>query len=157
MRKDLITRDQVVRLLRYDEETGKLYWLVARGSTVKPGTEAGTETSYGCLQMSLLGLRLQVSHVIWFICFDRWPNPELLVDHIDRNSKNNRIKNLRQVTKEVNALHDIHKNSKQGVYETSAGRFCVVYESDGLSICHDSFATIAEAQKSFKRITHDHT
>jgi len=147
MNREDITVDKVKELLEYDD--GKLIWRVSRGSTVRPGDIAGTETSYGCLQMSLLGLRVQVSHVVWFIHHGYWT--KMLIDHIDRNPRNNRIENLREVTKEINVLHDIHRNSEPGVYETSAGKWAVVKKRNGLSICASSHFSYEKALKELRK------
>ena len=137
------TREQILEVLDYDRQTGILTWKVKRGSTVKPGDVAGTETSYGSLQMSLLGQRVQVSHVVWFLETGEWPTRT--VDHKDRNPKNNRFRNLRHVTQEINTLHEIHKDSPEGVYETSAKKFAVVVKKDGLSMCVGSYRTARQA------------
>lgn len=147
MERQDITVDMVKEILRYED--GKLVWKVSRGSTVKPGDVAGTETSYGCLQMSLLGLRLQVSHVVWFIHHGYWT--KMLIDHIDRNPRNNKIENLREVTKEINVLHDIHRNSEEGVYETSAGRWAVIKKEGNLSICVSSHETYESALRELRK------
>lgn len=137
------TREQILEVLDYDSERGILIWKVSRGSTVKPGDIAGTETFYGSIQMSLLGRRVQVSHVIWFLETGQWPTR--IVDHEDRCPSNNRFGNLRHVTSEVNILHEIHKNSEEGVYEISAGKFAVVIRKSELSVCVGSYRTKKQA------------
>lgn len=140
-------KEAILEVLDYDKDNGKLIWKVSRGSTVKAGTIAGTETSYGSLQMSLLGHRVQVSHVVWFLETGEWPTS--VIDHIDRNPKNNRFENLRHVSSEINVLHEIHKNSKEGVYQTSSKKFAVVIKKGEDSICVGSYQTKKTAFEVF--------
>lgn len=133
------SKEDILKVLEYDRERGLLIWKVTRGSKIRPGDVAGTETSYGSLQMSLFGQRVQVSHVAWFLEKGWWPTK--VIDHRDRDPKNNRIKNLRDISQEINVLHEIHKDSEEGVYETSTKKFAVVIRKNNVSECIGSYKT----------------
>ena len=91
-----ITREQVIRLVRYVPEVGKLYWLV-RGQFYKPGDEAGhfyESTKY--VKVIFKKQQYYVHVVAWLIMTGDWPSFE--IDHKDTNKANNKWDNLRPAT-----------------------------------------------------------
>jgi hypothetical protein len=102
------------QLLRYEPETGKLFWRErdARVPGVNAahlpqwnGRFAGAEaftasTGNGYRQGNVLRCHLEAHRVIWAIVNGEWPSTE--IDHIDGNPANNRISNLRLATRREN-------------------------------------------------------
>ena len=85
---------QEVMDLVYEEE-GKLYW-------VKSGKRVGYVTEHGYRAFVCKGLRLYEHRVIFSIHHDYIPTE---VDHINRDKLDNRISNLREVTRSENSAN----------------------------------------------------
>jgi hypothetical protein len=108
--KALPSPEVLRQLLRYEPETGKLFWkerppeLFAskRACSVwnarYPGTEALSYVdSHGYKMGAVLSMRHAKAHrVIFAIHFGEWPSGH--IDHIDGDRANNRIENLRSVS-----------------------------------------------------------
>lgn len=92
------------QLLRYEPDTGKLFWLERSSSwwnTRYAGTEAMATVSHG-YKSSVIGGRFLLAHrVIWAIVYDEWPPAD--IDHINGNRADNRLCNLRAVDRSTNA------------------------------------------------------
>lgn len=109
MRPPRPTVDQLRNSLRYDSETGKLYWLPRTSDHIRnkgfnktfAGREAFTSTTLnGYRQGALLGHNVHAHRVIWAMVNGEWP--EYQIDHINGNRVDNRIVNLRHVERSKN-------------------------------------------------------
>lgn len=119
------TPEELRELLRYEEDTGKLFWLprdeshfangiysaarvVKSWNTTFAGKEAGgihtdPKDGYQCHVIRLHGRLYRSSRVIWAMKTGVWPSKD--VDHSDTDSLNNRWNNLREATKSENACN----------------------------------------------------
>ena len=139
MPKPLPSPEFLHKLLRYEPDTGKLFWrerpldsfIAGKYSQSRKmntwnkswaGKEAFTYLSHGYNQGSILG-RLSMAHrVIWALNFGEWPADQ--IDHINGVRNDNRIENLRSVTNRGNA-----RNQKLKATNTSG--FCGVVWAKG--------------------------
>lgn len=131
-----VTPEILRQLLRYEPETGKLFWL-ERGPkwfSDKPvgqqhnanawnakyaGKEAFTSVGFnGYRQGSVFRQGMNLHRVAWAIHHGEWPDH---IDHINRDRLDNRICNLRSVTKAENAKNLSPRRSKEEIYR-SGGR-----------------------------------
>ena len=87
--------DQIRSQLSYDPETG----ILTRLSTGKP---TGSLDQTGHLKVWLLGKSYVASRIAWKLYHGTEPE---YVDHIDRDTTNNRISNLRSVSHQVNCTN----------------------------------------------------
>jgi hypothetical protein len=100
----------------YDPSTGRLVWRSAK-STVR-GKEAGTIAPSGYRLVSL-GNRAWVAHrLIWVIVHGIGPDGE--IDHVNGNRSDNRIENLRCVSRTDNGRNcAVSKRNTSGVLGVS--------------------------------------
>jgi HNH endonuclease len=98
--------------LIYIAATGKLYWrrwdAAPKNWNAKyAGREAGTVDMrvacgrvYPQIRIGLDGKLYVASRIAWLMYYGEWPSQ--LIDHIDGDRMNNRIRNLRDVSHTVN-------------------------------------------------------
>ena len=109
-----LTYERVRELLHYNPQTGVLKWKVTPRANVKAGQHAGSVDSNGRLMVMIDKTSHHSGRLIWLWMMGKWPLG--VVDHRDRNTLNNRWKNLRDVTQRVNAQNRVvNKTSKSGV------------------------------------------
>lgn len=116
-----VTPEILRQLLRYDPETGKLFWRergpewftagkdsaahnAAKWNARFAGREAinSAGSSHGYLDGAILGIGVLAHRVAFAITHGRWP---VGVDHIDGDKRNNRLDNLREADQAENTLN----------------------------------------------------
>lgn len=87
--------------LSYNPETGDLTW---RNTTrwTKKGKIAGTNC-LGYIKISIDKVIIPAHRIIWAMVYNSWPFGE--IDHINGNRSDNRIENLREVTRQQNCMN----------------------------------------------------
>lgn len=103
------------RYLAYEPDTGLLRWKVTLCSTAIAGDVAGTKTKKGYIQIQINGRRYYAHRIVWIITHGEIPEG-YEIDHIDLDKTNNKLQNLRLVTKSQNLSNrGKQKNNKTGV------------------------------------------
>lgn len=111
--RDDIAVERLRSLLRYEAETGLLYWKVSGGSK-SAGSVAGTLREQGYVNICMGGRFYRAHRLAFAIYYGRWPVGE--IDHINRIKNDNRICNLRECTKSENGKNKpVFKNSSSGI------------------------------------------
>lgn len=93
-------------------------WKMNTGNKSFVGKEAGCvhkqPTGYSYVKIGLDGKNLRKTTIIWLLVHGRLPNGD--VDHINGNSTDDRLCNLREATRTQNMANKrMHKNNKSGV------------------------------------------
>ena len=119
---------EALELFRYDYETGVLYWRWRVNSRVPKTLEAGAQrksNSDGYLNVSVNGRNYPVHRVVMLMCYGFY-GEGLEVDHINHVRNDNRLFNLRFVTRSENSKNQSvsSKNTSgvTGVYFSKAHR-----------------------------------
>ena len=99
--------------LDYNPETGEFRWKVAAGRS-GAGSLAGNVNSNGRFYIRFQGNLYKAHRLAWLLTYGKWP--EKMIDHIDGNVSNNRISNLRDVSRSVNLQNQrkASSNNKSG-------------------------------------------
>jgi hypothetical protein len=97
------TKERLDEILTYSPEEGALKWKVGRSRLAIAGSAAGSITSCGYISLMVDGVRIFAHRAAWLMHYGVAPNG--VVDHIDRDRTNNRINNLRVVSKSINSLN----------------------------------------------------
>ena len=96
----MLTQKRLMELLDYNPETGVFRWRVPRTNRVKPGQVAGYRNNLGYVSVVVDGKGYLAHRLAWLYIHGYFPENE--IDHIDRNPNNNRIANLREVSRQCN-------------------------------------------------------
>jgi hypothetical protein len=112
---------QVSALLKYDSETGKLYWLerpveLFKGDNIGNAVAArrwnkmyAGQEAFICLSNSgyrkgnIFGRPYLAHRIAWLLCMGDWPSG--VIDHIDGNKLNNTLRNLRDASYSENGCN----------------------------------------------------
>lgn len=87
-------------LLRYESDTGAMFWRVDRGQRVKAGDQAGYRTAEGYIGVRVEGAFYLAHRLAWFLTTWAWPTHG--VDHINGVRGDNTWANLRDVPQTEN-------------------------------------------------------
>lgn len=142
------THEEVTSLFNYNPLTG----IVTRKSTVtsnaKEGSVVGWLNSDGYLHVKIRKTSYKLHRVIWLYVHGEWPKG--VIDHINRDRKDNRLANLRDTTVQVNNINKpIRKDSKTGIpgvtFHPRDKTYYAACKRDGKQNYLGSFKTIEEA------------
>jgi hypothetical protein len=97
----------------YNPDTGILMWNIDPGGAVLPGDVAGTKHHTGYLITHYNGYNYMVHRIAWIYIHGTWPQQD--IDHINGDRSDNRIKNLRDVTRSENCRNRKAESSISGV------------------------------------------
>lgn len=144
-----ITYARVMEQLSYDPETGELRWKVPSCNSVKAGNVAGAlaPDGYRCIK---LGPKIFGAHrLAWFIVHGEWPDGE--IDHINGIRDDNRIANLRDISRQGN-VHNRRKSWSASGYlgvSRNHGRWRASISVNGRTITIGNFGTPEEAHAAY--------
>lgn len=154
-----LTADRARELLRYEPDTGLVFWRVTTAAKSRAGQRAG------CLRADksrVIGIdrRVYQEHrLIVLIMTGEWPPEE--VDHIDGDPSNNRYDNLRLCPHDKNMKNrkaERGRSLPKGVYRTSyPSRRPYIAEimSDGKKFRLGKFLTPEEAHAAYCNAAND--
>ena len=115
MFKNHITYERANQLLRYDPETGELFWKERPSrSKILVGSRAGCLAPDGYWVLKMDGVVHKAHRVAWLLTTGHLPLCD--IDHIDRDRSNNRWGNLRLAP---NNSRDNLQNTKKPSNNTS--------------------------------------
>ena len=139
--------DALKSLLRYDPDTGLIYW-TAKGKGMIKKKAAGTLLYSGYLGICIGPKRWQAHRIAWALHHGVWPEDQ--IDHINGVKTDNRACNLREATNSQNGKNlGLSKANTSGVkgisFEKHTGRWKATIRVDGKSISIGRFDSIENA------------
>lgn len=120
-----LTCERLRQVLDYDPGTGLFRWRVSLRKGFA-GRIAGTTDTGGYIIIGIDGLRYFAHRLAWMFVHGAFPPDQ--IDHIDRNTGNNRIANLRPATGSQNlanmAMRITNTSGKKGAtWHKRAGKY----------------------------------
>ncbi len=95
----MLTYDDAVKYFSYDDKRGGLIRAISRGCS-PAGATVGCVGSGGYMETKINGEKHYIHRLVWFVCKGYFPEND--VDHINRVRTDNRIGNLREVSRSCN-------------------------------------------------------
>jgi hypothetical protein len=115
----MITQSELKELLDYNPETGIFTWKKRTSNRIKVGSIAGSFHMCGYVEIKVGGTRCLAHRLAWLYVYGYMPK---LIDHINRNKQDNKIKNLREADYSQNALNSKIRS------DNSSGAKCVYFD-----------------------------
>lgn len=134
----IVTQERLKNLLEYNPTTGIFTYkkrdissyndirYVTRFNRYRAGKEAGNSHIEGYLTLTIDGKVYKCHRLAWFYVHGEWPDQ---IDHVNGIRRDNRILNLRNVSK-------IENGRNQGVYVTNKSGLPGVYWNNQLERWH---------------------
>lgn len=110
---DMLTQERLKHLLWYAPSSGDFFWKnPPANGPANVGNRAGSENGSGYLRIRVDGKLYQSHRLAWLFCHGYFPENDL--DHINRDRADNRLANLREVSRSCNL-----RNTGNSVSNTS--------------------------------------
>ena len=144
-----MTEQALKEVLSYDKHSGDLFWTDDAPRLVK-GKKAGTK-SMGYFRIRYEGKFYKSHRVAWLLAHGNWPEGE--IDHINGDKLDNRLCNLRDVSKSVNQqnLKQAKACNKVGLLGVSikGNRFVAQIKINQKKLWLGTFVTATEAHEAY--------
>lgn len=154
----MLTQKELKKVLHYDQKTGIFIRLIPSGGAIK-NSIAGTKHNGRYTRIQIDGNRYLAHRLAWLYTYGYFPENQL--DHIDRNKRNNKISNLREVSHQCNNRNcgnpKHNTSSVRGIYWSKSNNkwytqikinYKIIYlgyhESFPEAVCHRLAAEQAE-------------
>lgn len=108
MKKE-ITQAELKEIVSYDQGSGKFVWKIRRGGSAKKGSICGSIDSEGYRKICIFRKIYYAHRLAWLYVYGE--SPKKNIDHINRIKEDNRIKNLRDVSRSDNMRNCKMKNN----------------------------------------------
>ena len=151
--------------LAYCAETGRMWPTDAAGAfrhelVLWYYSEAQDEVKIAPITVAPCCKR-KATHVIHYMMAQRWPNPGLVIDHINRDGRDNRWVNLRETTQSRNLMNvdygyrrtrALDEVLEQGTRKLANGRYVVMVDSIYVGTFDSRVAANAACRKARREL-----
>ncbi len=97
----MLTQDRLKEVIFYNPSTGVFTWNVDVGYKIKTGDVAGTINPRGYRRIIINGKNYAAHRLAWLYAYGYCP--EHVIDHMNGNRADNRLDNIRHVTRSCNS------------------------------------------------------
>lgn len=139
-----LEKDTLNELFRYED--GKLFWKVSNSNRVKVGDEAGCKEATGYTKINIGGKYYRRHRLIYIMHNGHIPN-RLMIDHIDENKNNDKLENLRAVTKQENNWN--RTNNKGYYFEKRTNKYVAVIVKNRKQVYLGSYEKEDDARRAY--------
>jgi hypothetical protein len=145
MTAQILTQDYLHTL--FDYKDGELYWKVRPASCIQIGDKAGCLDTNGYYRIRINKCLYGIHRLIFAMHYGYFPRQ---IDHIDRNTKNNKIENLRDASHAQNQWNTLKNPRNTSGYKNVIFRkdkqiWTCRFKVNGKHIMRGSFKTAKEA------------
>jgi hypothetical protein len=161
--RETASLERLNQALRYDQATGKVFCKSKCSIRLPVGDEVGHPHTKGhvtYLRATVDGVRYYVHTLVWLMLGKKIPDG-MMIDHEDGNGLNNRLSNLRLVTRSGNAKN--MRRRLQNTSGTSGIAWCKQTKtwkcrvrSEGREVWIGRFSSIDEAKSAVFKARLDH-
>lgn len=139
------TQEEVMEDFSYGTD-GHLVW----NHGPRRGKVAGWTDAQGYLLIRYKGVLVRAHNLVWLLYYGAWPTFE--IDHINNNTSDNTIFNLRSSDRMSNGANQKLQTRRagkfKGVYENASGYY-VKIKRNGKQVYVGSYKTEAQAAKAY--------
>ena len=140
-----MNQQRVKELLEYEKTTGIFVRRVRTSNRIKVGEIAGSKDKSGYVCIRVDGKTYKAHRLAWLYVHGAWPTGE--IDHINNQKDDNRISNLRDVSKSINQQN---RKTVRG-YSKDGNRWKAQIRAAGKWKHLGCFATEAEAHAAYQQ------
>lgn len=152
--------DYVKARLDYDPETGIFVWKSGDHTPAKmnklAGRQAGSFKSHGYIRIVIDKREIYAHRLAWFMTFGRWPVKG--IDHINGNSTDNRLCNLREADQSQNMHNSFNRRNRTGYKNVyfckDIGKWRAAMQVRRKQVFIGYFQTAEEAFKAYQDKAH---
>ena len=150
---DLPSRDEIIELLQYDQDTGMFRWRKSNGGRAKAGATVGCPTAAGYLRVRVYGRLFYLHRLAWLCATGDWPSGH--IDHINGDRTDNRLSNLRETNEQENAWNrQKQTNNTSGftgvTYNKANDRWIAQIKDCGVPVYLGSFKNKTDAAFAYE-------
>lgn len=147
-----LTQERLKQVVSFEPTTG-VFTRILKAKRAVIGRELGYKKSNGYIALSIDGQKYFAHRLAWLYVYGEFPKHD--VDHIDGDRANNKIENLRDVTRSVNLqnLKAAKSHNKStgvlGAYLHISGKFMSRIQVNKKDVYLGLFETAEQAQQAY--------
>lgn len=143
-----LTQERARELFNYDPDTGVVTRKITTSHNAIKGSTVGYVTTSGYLSLSVQNKHYYVHRIIWLLVYGNFPSDQ--TDHKNQIRTDNRLSNLRSVTRKTNSknkrLPSNNTSGSMGVYWSKhSGKWLSAIQINGKAIHLGSFEHFKDA------------